>query len=232
MAAANHTGKTCPKCRTHKPSDCFWKASSRKDGLKCYCIECISTERKQARLEARIRRMARATPPILECRDCKKSKPASDFYTDKRTTTGLSWACKSCVVIRASRSAEEHPERARASARAHIQRKRRDPAFRARESISRRISKAVGRESPGSSVFALLGYSIDELRAHLERQFLNGMNWDNYGEWHIDHIVPLSSFHFETSDDPNLKRAWCLTNLRPLWAKDNRRKHAIRTHLI
>lgn len=52
------------------------------------------------------------------------------------------------------------------------------------------------------------------------------------GEWHVDHIVPLSSFDFATPDDPGFKAAWALTNLRPLWGLENMRKHAQRTHLI
>ena len=67
---------------------------------------------------------------------------------------------------------------------------------------------------------------------HLERQFLPGMTWGNRGEWHIDHIVPLASFTFTSPDDPEFRAAWALTNLRPLWAKDNIRKSAKRTHLI
>lgn len=78
----------------------------------------------------------------------------------------------------------------------------------------------------------LLGYSAEELKAHLERQFLPGMSWSNYGEWHIDHIVPVASFHFTSMNDPEIRRAWSLPNLRPLWAEDNRRKHDSVLHLI
>src|SRR3546814_16139410 len=48
--------------------------------------------------------------------------------------------------------------------------------------------------------------------------------WDNRGEWHIDHIRPLCSFEFKSPDDPQFREAWALTNLRPLWARDNPRK--------
>lgn len=78
----------------------------------------------------------------------------------------------------------------------------------------------------------MLGYSRDELMQHLERQFLRGMTWDNYGEWHIDHIVPLSSFSITDSRSPELAAAWALTNLRPLWARDNILKKDQRMHLI
>lgn len=74
--------------------------------------------------------------------------------------------------------------------------------------------------------FACLGYTREELAVHLERQFLKGMGWENMGEWHIDHIIPLSSFNVSGYDDPELRRAWGLANLRPLWAVDNLRKGA------
>jgi hypothetical protein len=38
----------------------------------------------------------------------------------------------------------------------------------------------------------ILGYTPLELKAHIEKQFKEGMSWDNYGEWHIDHAVPIS----------------------------------------
>jgi hypothetical protein len=70
------------------------------------------------------------------------------------------------------------------------------------------------------------------LAAHLEKQFLKGMTWQNIGEWHVDHIVPLASFMISGPDDPALRVAWGLPNLRPLWAKDNLRKNKHRTHLL
>lgn len=64
-------------------------------------------------------------------------------------------------------------------------------------------------------------YTTAELRSHLERQFTKGMSWEAFcaGEIHIDHIVPLDSF--DLTDPDELRAAWAITNLRPLWAKDN-----------
>lgn len=70
-----------------------------------------------------------------------------------------------------------------------------------------------------SSVVKLLGCSIDELRAHLESKFAEGMDWSNRSEWHIDHIIPLASF--DLSDPEQLAEACHYTNLQPLWARDN-----------
>ena len=71
------------------------------------------------------------------------------------------------------------------------------------------------------STFQLLGYSIEELMAHLEKLFLDGMTWENYGEWHVDHKKPMTSFKFDSVDDPEFKECWKLDNLQPLWGADN-----------
>jgi hypothetical protein len=52
------------------------------------------------------------------------------------------------------------------------------------------------------------------------------MTWENYGEWHVDHIVPVSAHNFETTEDIDFKKCWDLSNLQPLWATDNMRKNA------
>jgi len=58
------------------------------------------------------------------------------------------------------------------------------------------------------------------------------MSWENYGKWHVDHIVPVASFIWTSSDDAEFKACWALTNLRPLWADANRRKKDRRLYLI
>jgi hypothetical protein len=70
----------------------------------------------------------------------------------------------------------------------------------------------------------LVGYTLSDLKDHLQKKFLPGMNWENYGKWHVDYIVPISAFNFNKSEHLDFKRCWALKNLRPLWAKENLRK--------
>ena len=71
----------------------------------------------------------------------------------------------------------------------------------------------------------LLGYTWLEMRAHLERLFTPEMTWENWGKyWEVDHIEALSRFRYETMSDPEFKRAWALSNIRPLYWRDNRGK--------
>lgn len=78
----------------------------------------------------------------------------------------------------------------------------------------------------GSYVEQVVGYTIDDLRKHLERQFTRGMTWEKFkaAEIHIDHITPISAFDIKELGDEEWKRCWCLSNLRPLWAKENLKK--------
>ena len=76
----------------------------------------------------------------------------------------------------------------------------------------------------GRSWETLVDYTLKELMDHLETNFLEGMSWDNYGNWHIDHIKPVSSFNINSFDSDDFRECWELTNLQPLWAEDNLKK--------
>jgi len=81
---------------------------------------------------------------------------------------------------------------------------------------------ASGGYTKRSKTYAILGCSYSEFKLHIERQFCNGMSWDNHGEWHLDHIVPVAT---ATCED-DVIRLNHYTNFQPLWATDNLRKGA------
>ena len=88
------------------------------------------------------------------------------------------------------------------------------------------LYRSIRKRKNGCHWESLIGYTLDDLMIHLEKQFKNGMSWDNYGEWHIDHIVPIKAFDFANSNDLGFKQCWSLNNLQPLWARDNISKGA------
>lgn len=115
----------------------------------------------------------------------------------------------------------EYKARNRDKVREYRRRAISTPAGKIRNRVRVRVRECLRTGWQGGKTFAALGYTIEELRAHLERQFVQGMGWHNMDEWHIDHIIPLSSFHIDSLDSPDFRRAWCLSNLRPLWAAEN-----------
>jgi hypothetical protein len=104
-----------------------------------------------------------------------------------------------------------------------------NPVVKIRDSLRRRLNNAIKRNIKTGSAVNDLGCSLDNFRLHLESKFQSGMTWDNYGRkpnvkcWEIDHIIPLSSFDLQDSEQ--LKKACHYTNLQPLWAEDNARKN-------
>ena len=97
-----------------------------------------------------------------------------------------------------------------------------DPAYRLSVRLRNRLNDAIKGKFKAGSAVSLLGCSIDELLRHFDGLFTDGMTWANHGEWHIDHIRPLSSFDLE--DQAQLAVACHYSNLQPLWATENLRK--------
>lgn len=101
-----------------------------------------------------------------------------------------------------------------------------DSRFRLNHNISAGIRTSLRGKKEGRKWEELVGYTLDQLKKHIERQFQPGMSWNNYGEWHIDHEIPISAFNFSTFQDLDFQRCWALKNLRPLWKETNLKKHA------
>ncbi len=119
----------------------------------------------------------------------------------------------------AKRWRKENPEKAREQKRRHYERMKEDPQFKLIRSIRRGIWRSL--KGIKSTHITLLDFSIADLKKHLESQFKSGMSWDNYGDWHIDHKIPIAAFNFSIPKHPDFTRCWSLKNLQPLWAKEN-----------
>ena len=119
---------------------------------------------------------------------------------------------------------EANREEARAAVgRAHRKRLPIDPVYRMRRNLQRRLNAVLrGKYKKDSTTMNLVGCTMDELTAHLEKQFTEGMSWDNYGEWHVDHIRPCASF--DLSDQAQQKECFNWRNLQPLWGIENIKK--------
>lgn len=97
-----------------------------------------------------------------------------------------------------------------------------DIQFRLRHNMKRRLRRITQKRKYNTSSIDYLGCSYTELQQHLEALFEPGMSWDNYGEWHIDHIYPLSKV--DLTDEDQVNKYCHFSNLQPLWAKDNQLK--------
>jgi len=100
------------------------------------------------------------------------------------------------------------------------ERRNTDPRYRAMMALHCRLYMAVKKKA--GKTMDLTGCSKEELCTHLESLFGEGMTWENYGKWHIDHIRPCSSFNLENPEEQRICFHW--KNLQPLWAEDNIKK--------
>jgi len=99
-----------------------------------------------------------------------------------------------------------------------------DPMYRLKMNFASLIRFHIKNKN-SKKTFDLVGYSLDELKLHLEKRFTKEMSWANYGSyWHIDHIIPASFFKCDNIHDPQFKKCWGLSNLQPLEAGENIRK--------
>ena len=97
------------------------------------------------------------------------------------------------------------------------------PSARLRKSVMNRIWSAMKNQRVnGVGSFSLVGCPVGFLRSYIEGKFENGMTWDNYGAWHVDHIRPCASF--DLSDKEQVLQCFNWRNLQPMWASENSSK--------
>jgi hypothetical protein len=99
-----------------------------------------------------------------------------------------------------------------------------DPQFAVLTRLRRRINHFVSSGNKSGKTAELIGCTYDAFMMHIEAQFTDGMSWGNRSEWHIDHIIPCAAF--DLSDPEQQRQCFHYSNMRPLWAHENRRKGA------
>lgn len=190
------------------------------------------------------------------CKRCGEYKPVAEFSKDKSKGDGLCSNCKACAkstrkawydnnrdyAIKKSHqwqsdNRDRYAEGARARRNAnrgeHLAKRRarhklayRDNQnyvtnHRMRAMLRRHV--ASGGERTATTSMSL-GYTPEQFRSRMEVQFKKGMSWDNYGEWEVDHKIPMSVMIARGERRPEIVNA--LSNLQPLWKKENRSKGA------
>jgi hypothetical protein len=149
-------------------------------------------------------------------------RTAYEENKDKIIERNKNWRKENWDVVFAQRKESGYIRRSRK--KWYHKRGKHDLQYVISERLRRRLRRALenGRNSTASKVASameLVGCSIAELINHIENQFKDGMTWDNYGIWHIDHIRPCNSFDLDSLDQQKL--CFHYTNLQPLWGREN-----------
>ena len=102
------------------------------------------------------------------------------------------------------------------------ERRKTDVIWKIKKNLRHRVWSALKGLSKSDKTLELLGCRVEKLKKHLENKFEDGMNWDNYGVWHIDHIIGCANF--DLSDPEQQKICFHYTNLQPMWGEKNIQK--------
>lgn len=185
------------------------------------------------------------------CSKCGKSYLATTefFSRQSKTRDGLQSWCKTCIAAEVCAWRDTHKAEVAAWNRAYREthteqtvaynrvyralhreyerhRIQASPKLRLNQVLRTAIWKSLHGRKGDRQWENLVGYTLEDLMRHLESKFQSGMTWDTYGDWHIDHLRPKSSFVFTSPEDLQFRECWALSNLQPLWAHDNLSKGA------
>jgi hypothetical protein len=211
--------KVCSKCKEEKNVCEFGKAKKSKDGLLHCCKKC-NNERSKKYVKENYEKTLESQ------RNWRKKNPEWVKNINAKNYTNN----KEYNNFRVKKWYESNPEKRKEYREKHKPRKlerrkeRRsdDPIFNIINRVRGRLYKYLKSNNivKTNKTFEIVGCTPEFLKEHLEKQFVGGMNWENRDEWHIDHIIPLSSA--KTEED--IYKLCHYTNLQPLWAEENMKK--------
>jgi len=224
--------RQCAVCGEIKPLDSFYRNKNCRLGRMHRCKACQNAitaewarnnkERHASYIKMRYRRLhPKKKPPTEAEKEARKAKAREKRRAYKKANRDkINAARKKRLAIRK----EEDPDRWRERQRNRDRKRMANPRNRAVRNLRRRIRGALNGQYCSEHTVELLGCSSEEFRDHLEAGFTDGMTWDNYGEWHIDHIVPCAKF--DLTQESHRRRCFHWSNMQPLWAHDNLSKKA------
>ncbi len=203
------TKKVCKTCDCEKDLGEFWKHSETKDGYRPSCKSCIKQQSSKHYIQNFDKYKERLKKWKSENKDKMDAINAKHRRSDRRKETLEVWRDKNREDINKYQRQWKNNKY------------KNDNSYRLNMNISRAIRLSLNGKKKGHKWVSLVNFTLDSLIKHLESQFKPGMTWENYGEWHIDHIIPISYFNITDFNCEDFKKCWSLNNLQPLWAKDN-----------
>jgi hypothetical protein len=218
--------KKCSKCGQIKDICLFSKNNKTKDKLHCSCKDCDKEKYLKNRDEN-----------ILKMREYKKNNPQKikEYYIQNQEKYQQYRDSKKDLTKKYMKSYYNNNLENRKKYLEKIKvgrnikrnifeknKRENDPLHKLRIYMRNRIGFYVKKNkyNKNNTTFEIVGCAPQELKKHLEQTFIGTMSWDNYGEWHIDHKIPLSS----ANNEEELYKLCHFTNLQPMWAVDNIKK--------
>jgi hypothetical protein len=215
--------KICTECKVDKPLSDYYRENRANSGVKSKCKVCIEKYKKLYK-EVNLEKIKEKQREYSRKETVKKRvKEYRIKHKHRLNLVSKAYREKNKELLKSKKkeynknNIENIRVRVRIRLSTNIQAK-------LAHNLRARFHDALKRQklTKNSSVLQLTGCNISEVKKHITSLFQNGMNWKNYGEWEIDHIIPIASF--DLRDCEQQKKCFNFTNLQPLWKEDNRKK--------
>lgn len=223
--------KHCSKCDDWYQLNAFHKDMYAWDLLDCICRKCEKEKannwRKANPEKARQRDIANYYKTDSEKRR-RRARKYRRANKDKAKQYNQKWEAKNRERRVQYRKdwRKANPEKKKAIDNRYMKKY----LSTVRGSLSQRVSNLIRRTlkngKNGAHWEDMMGFTYDQLKAHLNKTMPAGYTWDDLDKLHLDHITPISAHNFEKVTDEDFKRAWALKNLQLLPAKENMQKGA------
>lgn len=234
MKANFETGlKVCSRCKRELSLDNFSRDSRQIDKLNCRCRDCVSnTSKKYRQTEAGKEALKRSSKKYCENHK-EKVKERQKIYRQTHIKTESQilrekeyhriWDSRYLKTEKGREVRKRSCKKWRSSKLKDYRRckYKEDINYKIITLARGRLRYALKNSSKKLKTLDLLGCSLEDLRKHLENQFVEGMTWDNYGSfWDVDHIIPCS--YFDLTKEENQRICLNFRNLQPLLKEENR----------
>lgn len=207
--------KICTKCKTEKTFDSFGIDKYRPDGYKIYCKNCVKTNFNKNRKEYLLKYYESNKEKMLE-----KQKERYVEKKDYILQYGKEYRSNNKQKIKEYNKVNK--DKINSWTRKYREkRKKEDNVFKFKSNVRSLITSSFKRGTnqfrKNAKTETILGCTIQEFIKHIQSKFTEGMTLNNHGEWHLDHIYPVS---LATTEEQIIKLNH-YTNFQPLWAEDN-----------
>lgn len=200
--------KTCTRCKILKPASEFHKKKSSSDGHRTVCKECRKSyyEDNKHLLSILWKQRYEANKQVY-----------LDYQKKYRENNPQKIAGYQKEYYQTNKSTKKEYDREYTAIKRNT-----DTLYKLKGNISTLIRNGISNNGhrKKSKTAEILGCSIEDFKIHIESQFTEGMTWDNYPQWQLDHITPISWANTEEE----IIALNHYTNFQPLWEGDNRKK--------
>ena len=215
--------KICNKCKIQKELTEFYKLKSSKDGYNSWCKICVNEKNNKWRENNREVALTCSKKWYQNNKD-KKSEYFEKYRIEtpeKIKETKKKYREKNKEIIKQKKKIYDELYKPKRNL-LRREKQKTDIVFKLINNVRVRLIKYLKKLNitKKNKTFEIVGCTPQELKEHLEKQFVDGMSWENRSEWHIDHIIPLSS----AKTEEEIYKLSHYTNLQPLWAIDNMKK--------